>query len=608
MQVTPPPFGGDTTFVKPDTMYPAMSPDTLSLESALSIGDTTQRSLYDERTYVARGPADEIREIPFYFVQSPGPVGSPAIPVEYLNVAGAEVTLNGLPFPYNGIYRPYLIGTDLNTIPWEILNDIRYAPRDLNFGGLDFLAGRPPDLENRSDVEIGRGPYGYTSSRWRFFRPFGKKTYAYFNVGFKKSDGFIENSDYDGYHATGGILRKIGSGQLGLDIWTHRAKTGLNSFDFAVSQQSRQSRAIHRGEARYDVPLGYPFYLNLTGLYHRSAQTISGYTNPVKTKLDITGGKITVFDSLSNATLAAEVEYYRLNLYGIADRKPSEDIVNTRVGADGEIGNFGYLANVAFAWNSLDHGELLPTLKVSYRFASAFEPFALSARTRPTPNLYLRNVTDAVPGLGMPGFLQSYTFSPNPDLSTPEISLAVLGVQSDFGSIVSQAGIAYRRIHSQVKLSYSADTLDNFIVTPINYDDRYLELFADVKGDLGPLSGQASGAFRRWDDKYFSDGLEKGPVAIGYGRLSFRRQVFIPRLFLGASIEGRFSSRRDYRSITTGFTDAFAALFGRLEFQYKDLSFWLNEDNITNTSYATLYPYFEGPRTVWWGLRWRFFD
>jgi hypothetical protein len=58
----------------------------------------------------------------------------------------------------------------------------------------------------------------------------------------------------------------------------------------------------------------------------------------------------------------------------------------------------------------------------------------------------------------------------------------------------------------------------------------------------------------------------------------------------------------------SGYTDAFISLSGRLEFQYKDITFWLNEDNLANSSYITWWPYYEQPRTVWWGMRWLFFD
>ncbi len=197
----PAPVESDTSFILPDSIASTLRLATVSPESlaAESLQTVITSSIFHDRSRISKGPEDEVKDIPDIFVSTPGTVGSPAIPFEYLNVPGIEIKLNGLPFPYQGLYRPYVIGTDLNTIPWEILNDISWNPKSRSADELDFKVGRPADNSNRSDIDVARGPYSYEASHWRFFRPFGKKTYTYFTAGFKKSGGYEVNSDYNGF-------------------------------------------------------------------------------------------------------------------------------------------------------------------------------------------------------------------------------------------------------------------------------------------------------------------------------------------------------------------------------------------------------------------------
>ena len=598
-------FPGDSAFVSFDTLTQI---DTTQQEEWQEIQDTLKVPVYVARTYIAKGVQDEINRAPGIFVSCPGPLGSPAIPVRYLNTAGAEVTINGMPFPDNGLYRPYVIGNDLNTIPWEILNDIVLNPGLSSGADLDFKLGRPPDKVNRSDIEVARGPYGYNSSRWRFFRPFGKAYYSYFTAGFKKSKGYIENSDYDGFHVTGGLSRRTKSSEVSLDLWQHRARTGLNSFDFLTTQESRQSREIIRGELHYRRRIRGRVGASVAGLFQRSSQTESGYTNPVKTKLELAGGEAMLADSITGGRLTAGVKYYRLRLLGLYSKKPDVNHFEYLAGGGGGLGFLRYEALIAYLWDENDHGEIAPFVKTWWGETKTASPYLLFSRARRFPDLYLRNFDDLVGGLRLPGFLQSYAFKSVANLAMPVYTQGRLGLETEWGGLEADLGVTMRRVESQIYLSYLADTAGNFSVSPVNFDDKYLELFVRIAGKRGPFSGEISASFRRWPNKYFADGVEKGPAATGFARLSISKELFIRQLFLGGSFQARASSRRDYRAFTDGFTDAFVATYGRIEFRYKDFTFWLNDDNLVNSQYMTWWPYPESARTVWWGLRWVFFD
>jgi hypothetical protein len=275
---------------------------------------------------------------------------------------------------------------------------------------------------------------------------------------------------------------------------------------------------------------------------------------------------------------------------------------------DGRRDGLCYTVKADYSWNSIDRGTLLPSAKFSYELSLPLTPFVAVSRSRQLPDLHLLSFNDSIPGLGIAPVLNSYRFLSDPGLSSPVTSVVSAGIESRTKNVEFVLGLSLKRIEYQITLSYSTDSSGNLTVHPVNINDAFLDLLVRGKAAYGPFSGELWGSIRRWNQRHFPDDLEKGPAAMGFGRISFLRQFFVPRLYLGGSFEIRAASRRDYRSITTGFTPGFFVASGRLEFRYKDLTFWLNDENLTNAAYITWWDYYESSRTVWWGLRWNFFD
>jgi hypothetical protein len=560
-------------------------------------------SIYEKKLYIAKGIEDEIKPVADLFIVTPGLVGAPALPVEYINVAGLDVTLNGLPFAYSGLYRPYVMGTDLNVFPWEFLNGI-----DRSNGHIDISVGAPPGDAKGSDVEVARGSYGYSGTRWRFYQPLNSSTYAVFAVGFKKTDPFYTNSDFDGFQVTGGIKRKILDGSLALNLYRHRAKAGILAFDFIPQQISRQSRGIDRAEVGYGRAVGENLEFSLAGFFHRSAQTIRGYTDEVKSTNDLGGGKADIAFDTGRFSIGVVSEIYSTRLYGIDNVRPSYDVVNENLKASGRWRDLSCSAALMYSWNKIDGSAYLPDTEIRYDLDDRYYAIASFSKYRGVPDLYLRFFDDYVDNLGFTDALESYRFEAVPGLKTPVSTSASIGMGVNFPVVGADIGVNRKRINDQITLSYSESDPGDILATPANFDDEFTEITATLNAKIGPFSGEASAAYRWWDDRYFSDNLEKGPAVIGFGRLSFRRQFFIPRLFFGGSVEMEASSRRDYRSVTIGYTDAYAVFHGRLEFQYKDFRFYFNEDNLMAHKYYPLWPYPGRPRTIWWGFNWKFYN
>jgi len=558
-------------------------------------------SIYEKRLYLSRGVGDEIKSFPELFSVTPGAAGTPIIPVEYLNAAGVDIHVNGHPFIYNGIYRPYINGTDLNVLPWEILNAVKRTDR-----GLDFSLGIPPHSAAGSDIEISRGPYGYASSRWRFYQPLNSGTNAYFALGFKENKQFYTNTDYDGYHIAGGLKREMFGGRLDIDLWKHRARAGLLSFDFLVNQLSRQSRGLDRTEIRFERKFNIPLKLSLQGLFQRAAQTIQGYAPDLKIKYDMGGGKADFRYDTGNFSIGLVSSLYNLRLYGLDGLRPSTEIFDQRAILAAKSGHFSYNADLAYSWTEFDRGAFLPNAGMEYNFSERFFASLSFSNNRGTPDLQLLYFDDHVENLGYTDNLDSYQFASDARLKSPVSTRTSINFGSKMIGIDAGLSLSLIDIENQIRLSYQATDPGNFVVRPVNFDDRFMEAGAKLQGRVGPFAGEISTSFRKWNDRYFDDGLEKGPVVLGFGRLAFEKRFFIPDLYLGGSVEMQASSRRDYRSIRVGLTDGFAIFHGRLVFRYKDFTFYLNEDNLLAEKYYPLWPYPGTPRAVWWGFRWKF--
>ena len=558
-----------------------------------------ESSIYDENLYLSRGVGDEFKPFAGLPIVTHGIVGAPKIPVEYLNVAGTEIRLNGLPFAYNGLYRPYIIGTDLDVLPWEILNQIEIK------NGYADLSLRRPGGQSGSDVEVFRGAYGYGGTRWRFYQPLGSKTKGYFTLGFKKADPFYTNSNYDGYHVAGGIERKLMGGVLNIDIWKYRAKAGLLSFDFIVNQLDRHSRGIDRTELTYSREITPPLSFKATGLYHRSAQTITGYAGEFKTKNDIAGAKGEL--QYKNDSLSVELSsaYYNSSLYDHPGVTPSVNIYEHQARIDGRWNKIGYKAELGYNWAGIDHAAILPSAEFKYDFKDRLFTALSFYRQRRSPDLYLLYYDDYVVNLGSSD-LDSYHFLPSSTLKSPLTTAVSLKLGWGISTIDIYAGLTIKDIKDQIRLAYYLPGQGEYILSPVNFDDRMTVIDAGIKGGYGPLQAELSAAYRIWNEKYFDDGLEKGPAVLGFGRLTMEKQFFIPDLYLGGSIEAQASSRRDYRTMQIGLTDGFIIFEGRVVVRYKDFTFHLNEDNLTAAEYFPLYPYPGTPRSVWWGFKWEF--
>jgi len=172
----------------------------------------------DMENSIYRSSGDILKTNRAIDIASYGPYGQP----EYATIWGSTsrqllIYQGGIPFFHQAIYIPQTGDFDLYTVPLENIESIRIIDNpvanilgpDIGLGGIRI---KPKEYRTEipfSRINFERGPYGYRRTQAELGRDFGKKISFYFTYGRKKSDGYVENSNFRSLYLTGSLLLKL---------------------------------------------------------------------------------------------------------------------------------------------------------------------------------------------------------------------------------------------------------------------------------------------------------------------------------------------------------------------------------------------------------------
>jgi outer membrane cobalamin receptor len=180
---------------------------------------TTNRILSSEdiENSIYRSLGDILRGERMVDLTKYGPYGQP----EYATLWGGTsrqflIYQDGIPFFQQALYVPKTGDLDLFTVPLENIENIQLIDnpvadilgRNTGLGGLriktkEYNTGRP-----FSSINFERGPYGYRRTQIDFGNQLAQKLDFYFTGGWKKSDGYINNSGFESLYLIGNLLYK----------------------------------------------------------------------------------------------------------------------------------------------------------------------------------------------------------------------------------------------------------------------------------------------------------------------------------------------------------------------------------------------------------------
>jgi outer membrane cobalamin receptor len=116
-----------------------------------------------------------------------------------------RVFIDGILYEQRSLDLPQSGVLDLNSIPVENIEKIEIFPsgvanlwgRGSGLGGINVITKDYNGSEPYSRVMADRGPYGYHRTQVELGRGVTSRGKIYLTGGFKKSDGYLINSDYD---------------------------------------------------------------------------------------------------------------------------------------------------------------------------------------------------------------------------------------------------------------------------------------------------------------------------------------------------------------------------------------------------------------------------
>ncbi|MCJ7457600.1 MAG: TonB-dependent receptor plug domain-containing protein [candidate division Zixibacteria bacterium] len=124
---------------------------------------------------------------------------------------------DGISFLGQALYLPQTGDFDLFTVPLENIESIQLIDnpmvnilgKDIGLGGLRIKTKEYKTQKPFSRINFERGPYGYRRTQIDFGNQLARKLDFYFTGGWKKSDGYIANSDFESLYLTGNLLYKM---------------------------------------------------------------------------------------------------------------------------------------------------------------------------------------------------------------------------------------------------------------------------------------------------------------------------------------------------------------------------------------------------------------
>jgi hypothetical protein len=154
-----------------------------------------------------------------------GPAGQQEIGSFTGNRRGLGILIDGSPFQQQDLNFPQNGNMDLNSVLLSTISRVEFLPaglvnllgKDAGVSGINIITKDVDRSEPYSKATANRGPYGFHRTQVELGRELTSRGKFYLTTEFKRSDGYLTNSDYDGMSLSGMDLR----------LWAYRYKTDM---------------------------------------------------------------------------------------------------------------------------------------------------------------------------------------------------------------------------------------------------------------------------------------------------------------------------------------------------------------------------------------------
>jgi outer membrane cobalamin receptor len=527
-------------------------------------------------------------------------------------IDGVLYEQQSLDFPQRGVL-------DLNSIPLENIEKIEILPsgianlwgRGSGLGEIDIITKNYQGGEPYSRATVDRGPYGYRKAQVELGRGVTARGKIYLTGGFKKSSGYLINSDYDGMSfsekATFGLKRNL---NLRLSAYQYTAKLGLPLFrDLSIKDARKRednwgivttttfqqkTNSLLKLDLRYDgkrqkLKSGSSGFeiRKIDQLFSlKAAQT---WSQGAKHYLHIEGyGEIRKFEAINKSYVGSGAYLSLTDLFKIKPK--SSFLLFSKIEKDAEF-KPDISAMGGFAQQIYPHLNLFTTFG---RFVGYPSPMDLFWNYTP---------------LNLEGGDIDYVEEGNRNLKPQRSAMADLGVSLQKRNIRIKGYIFASKIHDFILWS-KIDSIPLYgYWKPINTK-------ADIWGInlnsayyfLNHLESSISYCYKESKNSNQKLSFPYSPQHTLFGYLQYENEFLKREIGLKLRLETNILSERFLDEYEKDKESSVAILNGKITLRFLDFHFYYVVENITDRLYRLTESYPMPKRSLFWGFYWEFFD
>jgi outer membrane cobalamin receptor len=530
-----------------------------------------------------------------------------------------KIFIDGILYEQQSLSLPQRGALDLNSIPVENIEKIEILPLGIanlwaggsGLGGINIITKDYNGIEPYSRVTVDRGPYKYRRTQVELGRGITSRGKIYLTAGFKKSNGYLKNSDYDGMSLSGKATLSLKSNlNLRLFAYQYKTKMGLPLSPFANIEDTRKK------ENNWGITSNLLFEQNENSLLRLDLSYDKGEQELKSPSAGFKIEKLNRLFSLKATQTLKWGERQNLKFEAYADRKKLEGPTLDHV-AYGTYLSLSDLINlnekIRFLLFSKTEKEDEFKLNfsglggVSYKIAFDINLFSTIGRFVDYPSsmdLYWKPLS-----LSLGDTIDNYMEEGNPELKLEKSTIF------DFGA-------------NLIKKNYKASCFlfknkidDFFYWTNVNTSITYghwkpINAEADIWGInvnsvfnfLNHFKSSISYCFKESKDLDKKLFFPHSPQHSLFGCLQYENEFLKREIGLKLRLETNFLSERFLDEYEKDKEPSVAIFNGKITIRFLDFHFYWVVENITDRVYRLTKEYPMPERSLCWGFYWEFFD
>lgn len=530
-----------------------------------------------------------------------------------------RVFIDGVLYEQQSLNLPQGGVLDLNSIPVENIEKIEIFPsgmanlwgRGSGLGGVNIITKDYKGSEPYSGVMADRGPYGYHRTQVELGRGVTSRGKIYLTGGFKKSDGYLTNSDYDGMSFSAKTTLSLKKNlNLRVSAYQYETKMGLPLFPSVNIKDTKKKEDNWGIASNLLFEQSKNSLLRLEFRYDKQEQKLKS------TSFGFGIEKINRLFSLGATQTLKWGERHNLKIEAYADRKKFETGNFNHI-AYGTYLSFSDLVNINEKMKFL----LFSKIEKEDEFKMNFSGLAgISYQIAPKVNLFSTlgrfvNYPQAMDlywnhfSLNLNDTMVNYMEEGNLDLKREKSTLF------DFGA-------GWRKENFGVSCLLFRNRVNDFVYwnnidTSIAYGYfKPINTKADIWGMNLNLSlhffkrfkSSISYCFKASKDSNEKLFFPQSPQHSFFGYLQYENEFLKKEIGLKFRLETNILSERFLDEYEKYKEPGVAIFNGKISIRFLDFHFYYVVENITDRVYRLTRDYPMPERSYFWGFYWEFFD